>query len=209
MNETVLRSVRLALASLITVALFSQLLIGLTNDTGLTAVRFFSYFTVLSNTAAVALLTALAFRPNSDATARFAMFRGAVTVYMSVTFLVYVTILYPQLIDVGVPEPWIDVTIHLVGPLIVAADWMLHPPPTKLPPSTIWWWMTFPAAYVAYSLIRGPIVDWYPYPFLDPEVQEGYFWVGLWCVVIASVIAGIGWLYYWWANRKAREPATV
>jgi hypothetical protein len=28
-------------------------------------------------------------------------------------------------------------------------------------------WLGFPAGYLAYCLLRGPLVHWYPYPFLN------------------------------------------
>ena len=45
-------------------------------------------------------------------------------------------------------------------------------------------WLIFPLLYFAYSLIRGAIVDWYPYPFMDPRLH-GYGHVALNCLVIA------------------------
>ncbi|HEU4319080.1 MAG TPA: Pr6Pr family membrane protein [Acidimicrobiia bacterium] len=206
MNETVLRSVRLALASLITVALAAQLIIGLSRS-GLSIVNFFSYFTVLSNTMAVVMLTMLAFRPDRDETRWFAIFRGAVTVYMSVTGLVYVTILAPNLADVGVPEPWIDWTIHILGPLAVILDWFFNPPPRRLDDNAIWIWLSFPALYLMYSLARGPIADWYPYPFLDPSQENGYAGVGLWSLIVGVVVLAFGFLYYWWVNRANKVVA--
>jgi hypothetical protein len=40
-------------------------------------------------------------------------------------------------------------------------------------------WLIFPAVYLVYSLVRGPIADWYPYPFLDPDHGDGYANVAL------------------------------
>ena len=200
MNETTHRAIRLALASLLTVALVSQLFIGMSRSS-LTVVRFFSYFTVLSNAGAVVMLTMLAMRPGRDGSLGFATFRGAVTVYMSVTFLVYVTILYPQLTEVAVPEPWIDLSIHVIGPLILILDFVFFRPPVHLPTRTIPIWLVFPAAYLVYSLVRGPIVDWYPYPFLDPGGDAGYLGVALWSVVVLAVILVFGFAFYWWTNR--------
>lgn len=200
MSETTLRALRLALASLLAVALIAQLLIGLANS-GLTVSRFFSYFTVLSNIGAVIVLTMLAARPGRDSSVGFAMFRGAVTVYMTVTGLVYATLLYPQLTDVAVPEPWIDLSIHVVGPLLVVLDWVFHRPPARLPNHTLWIWLLFPAAYLVYSLIRGEIVDWYPYPFLDPTGENGYGGVAVWSFAVLMVVVGFSYLYVWWANR--------
>lgn len=200
MNQTTHRGLRLALASLIAVALVSQLFIGMSGS-NLSVVNFFSYFTVLSNTSAVVLLVLLAARPGRDDSLGFATFRGAVTVYMSVTGLVYAVILAPNLADVGVSEPWIDWAIHIIGPLAIALDWMFFRPPVRFPRRTLPVWLTFPAVYLAYSLIRGPVVDWYPYPFLDPVESNGYGGVALWSLVVLVVTLGFGLLYYWWANR--------
>ena len=46
-------------------------------------------------------------------------------------------------------------------------------------------WVVFPMAYLAYSLVRGAITGWYPYPFLDPR-EHGYTGV---LVVSAAVTA--------------------
>jgi hypothetical protein len=154
------------------------------------------------------MLVMLAARPDRATSHGFSQFRGAVTVYMSVTGVVYALILAPNLADVAVPEPWIDWSIHVVGPIAVALDWIVFPPPTRIPIQPMLIWLAFPAVYVAYSLIRGPIVDWYPYPFLDPAEADGYGGVAIWSLVVLVVILGFGFLYRWWANRSRSEPAT-
>lgn len=207
MSETTHRAVRLALASLLAVALAAQLLIGLSRSEGLTVVRFFSFFTVLSNGAAVVMLVMLAARPERDSSSGFALFRGAVTVYMSVTGLVYALILAPNLADVAVPEPWIDWAIHVIGPIAIAVDWILHPPPNRPPGNALWVWLVFPTLYLVYSLVRGPIVEWYPYPFLDPAESGGYGGVALWSGVVLVTVLAFGYLYHWWAIRQPARPA--
>lgn len=208
MSETTHRAVRLALASLLAVALVAQLAVGMSRS-GLTVVNFFSFFTVLSNTSAVVLLVLLAARPDRDASTRFAVFRGAVTVYMSVTGLVYALLLAPIAADVGVAEPWIDWSIHVIGPIAILADWIFDPPPSRLARNSIWAWLVFPAVYLVYSLVRGPVADWYPYPFLDPQ-EGGYGAVALWSVVVLVVILAFSYAYYWWANRTVqRRHATA
>jgi hypothetical protein len=201
MSRSTHRALRLALASLIATALLAQLAISLSKS-DLTIVRFFSFFTVLSNTAAAVMLTLLAGRPGRDGSAGFATFRGAVTVYMTVTFLVYIFVLAPNTVDVGLTEPWIDWTLHIIGPVAVTADWLFSPPSTGLEPRTVSIWIVFPAVYLAYTLIRGPIVDWYPYPILDPSQSDGYAVVAMWSAVVLVVIVVFGFLYRWWANRR-------
>jgi hypothetical protein len=57
-------------------------------------------------------------------------------------------------------------------------------------------WLAFPVVYLVYSLIRGPIVDWYPYPFLDPG-HNGYGAVAVTSLMLlvmsAALAAGLAW----------------
>ncbi len=55
-------------------------------------------------------------------------------------------------------------------------------------------WTIFPLLYLAYTLIRGAIVGFYPYPFLNPAHTEGYFGVALYCVAILVIFLVLGWL---------------
>lgn len=205
MSETLLRSMRLALASLLTVALVAQLAIGMSRAE-LSVANFFSFFTILSNVSAVVMLTMLAFRPERADEPWFAVFRGAVTVYMSVTGLVYATLLGPTGIDVGLTEPWVNWSLHIVGPLALVVDWIVHRPGIALPDRSWLIWLGFPAVYLIYTLMRGAIIDWYPYPFLDPSETGGYGGVALWSGVVLVVILGFGYGYQWWANRHRVAP---
>ncbi len=200
MNETPLRSLRLALASLLTVALAAQLAIGMSRAE-LSVANFFSFFTILSNVSAVVMLVMLAFRPDRADGEAFSVFRGAVTVYMSVTGLVYATLLGPTGIDVGLTEPWVNWTLHILGPLALAVDWIVHRPGVRLPSRSWLIWLAFPAVYLVYPLVRGATIDWYPYPFLDPGETDGYGGVALWSCVVLVVILAFGFGYQWWANR--------
>jgi hypothetical protein len=42
-----------------------------------------------------------------------------------------------------------------------------------------------------YSLIRGPIADWYPYPFLNPDENEGYLGVATTPITITIALIGL------------------
>lgn len=42
----------------------------------------------------------------------------------------------------------------------------------------------YPLAYLAFSLTRGALVGWYPYPFLDPR-PNGYLTVAVISLIIA------------------------
>lgn len=206
MSETTHRAFRLATASLLLVALVAQLAIGMSrNDLGL--VNFLSFFTILSNLAAVAVLVILAVRPARSEGGTFTVVRGAVTVYMAVTGLVYATLLAPTGVDVGLTEPWVNWSLHVIGPAVMIADWIAFRPPRNLSWRTLAVWLVFPAVYLGYTLIRGGIVDWYPYPFLDPSETGGYLMVAVWAGVVLVVILGFGAAFLWWANRREEAAA--
>jgi hypothetical protein len=131
--------------------------------------NFFSYFTIESN-----ILTVLVFAigglvdPRST---RWAYARGAVTLYMTITGIVHAVLLSD--IPVGLASPWINDVLHKVLPLVILADWVFFPPWPRVSYRAALGWLAFPLAYFAYSLIRGPFADFYPYPFLDPR-PDGY-----------------------------------
>ena len=204
-RPSLLRGFRLLVALAIAVALTSQFVISL-GIASFRPVNFFSYFTVLSNISAVVVLSLMAIKPGRSRDSGFVPFRGASTLYMAVTGLVYVTILLPMDTDVGVSEPWIDWVIHGIGPLFMLADWIYDRPP-RLGFGSLWGWLLFPLAYLAYSLIRGPIADWYPYPFLDPRPPHDYAEVAIGSAVVLIAILVIGSALVWWTRSGRQRSA--
>jgi uncharacterized membrane protein len=49
-------------------------------------------------------------------------------------------------------------------------------------------------------MIRGPIVDWYPYPFLDPR-GNGYGFVAIMSLFVAVVALLLVWLLCWTSRQ--------
>jgi hypothetical protein len=75
--------------------------------------------------------------------------------------------------------------LHRIFPIVVLIDWTLRPPRHLLTYQQALIWMVVPLGYLVYSLIRGPLVEWYPYPFLDPRRPGGYLLVAAYGVAIA------------------------
>jgi len=167
--------------------------------------NYFFFFTILSNILAAVLMTGQSLWPVwMD---RNGMFRGAVTMYMTITGMVYAVLLAPIEADVGLIDPWVNFVLHSLGPVALLNDWLLFPPAHRLKTSALWVWMGFPVVYFAVTLIRGPIADWYPYPFLDPRGDGGYASVAAYSVAVLLVFIGVGSLLRWWANaRGATQP---
>jgi hypothetical protein len=196
-----IRIARLSIALAIIVALAAQYVLGLEIPT-FRASNFFSYFTVLSNVIAAGILLVLVADPTRTYSHTFARWRGAATLYMAVTGVVYVTVLLPLDTDVGVSEPWIDLVIHGIGPLFMVLDWLIGPPPNRLSWGELNYWLAFPAIYLIYTLIRGPVADWYPYPFLDPR-EDGYVPVAVGGVLVLVTMVVLGAALVAWARRRS------
>jgi hypothetical protein len=141
----------------------------------------------------------------------WAWIRGAVTLYMVVTGIVYAALLANA--EVGLTAAWVNSAMHQVIPAVLLLDWLCFPPwPSRAEGGRGWpalAWLAFPLLYLTYSLSRGAAVDWYPYPFLDPRHPGGYGRVALYCVVLtvlmallALVIAAIG---RWRAARRRSD----
>ena len=177
-----------------------------TFDAGvLNPVNFFSYFTIQSNLIGAAVLLYLAVRGGAPRSARVDWWRGAACVYLTVTFFVVIFLLSTT--DVGLQLPWVDVVLHKVVPIVVVADYLIDPPTTRLSISDGLLWLAYPLIWLAYTMVRGPIAEWYPYPFLDPG-GGGYGPVAV--TVVAILVAGavLSAAYVWLGNLRGggRSP---
>ncbi|MCI0679232.1 MAG: Pr6Pr family membrane protein [Actinobacteria bacterium] len=203
-----LRVIRLGMALLIAVAIVAQLASS-NGRPGFDMFNFFSYFTIISNVVVCVLLALLAARPNRINDPRFAVFRGAATLYMAITGIVYAVLLAPIGADVDVTLPWVDSILHVIAPLWVVADWVIDPPRQPLRRNVFGVWLLFPALYLVYSLIRGAIVSWYPYPFLDPEEAGGYLAVAGVSLGVFVLTLALAALLRWWPDHLQRWVSIV
>lgn len=165
--------------------------------------HYFSYFTIDSNLLAAAVFLILAVR-RGERSAGFEMVRGLAVICMVVTGVVFSVLLSGTNVDTAIP--WVNDVVHSVMPIVVAVDWVLDPPRRELTYRQGFTWILFPGAWVAYTLIKGPIVGKYPYPFLDPA-NGGYGTVAIYCVAILAVMAILCVVAVWIANAtNDREP---
>lgn len=131
-------------------------------------IRFFSYFTVLTNIIVALTTTAMAFFPASKS-GRFAArptVQAAVAVYISIVGLVYSLFLR----SVWDPQGWqsvADHALHDVVPLAYVIYWIVFATKHGLTWFEPLKWLTYPLFYCVYSLARGAIAMWYPYWFVD------------------------------------------
>jgi hypothetical protein len=172
------RSVRTSAALVAAVATFALvlqyvLLVGATLGTigpFLATVRFFSYFTILSNLLVLLVTATFAFMPESGPGRWFTrpLVRGAVALYIGVTFAIYATILSALWEPEGA-QWWADSSLHYAVPVLYLSWWLFAVPHGGLRWSDMLRWLLFPLAYVCWVFLRGAWVHEYPYPFLDPD----------------------------------------
>lgn len=149
--------------------------------------NFFSFFTIQSNIFAAVMLfvSACVVGRNSS---RLNFFRGAATLYMVMTGAIFAVLLSnidPRLLTA---VPWDNVVLHYIMPVVMLLDWIIDRshPPVRLQRAVLW--LIVPLVYVVYTLVRGPLVDWYPYPFLNPNITDGYGSIALTSLVITSFV---------------------
>jgi hypothetical protein len=167
-------------AGVVLVAIATQL-ISLAGEGTLNPVNYFSYFTIDSNLIAAGVLIAGAVRWNRPASKIFELVRGAAVVYMSITGIVFTLLLSNTDVDTAIR--WVNTVVHELMPLVLLADWLVTPPATRLQLRQGLLWLSFPLVWIVYTLIRGAIVNRYPYPFLDPA-NGGYGSVTVYCIAI-------------------------
>ncbi len=177
--------IRLVTALLIVVAIAAQCQ-RLSSDGVFKPFNVFSFFTIQSNILTVFVLLGLEFRERTSVFRLARTIRPGVVLYMAMTGVVYAVLLAPAAADVGLTAKWVDAIVHVLAPIVIVADWFLSAPERKPMMADIPRWIAFPVAWLAYSLIRGSIVDWYPYPFLDPRPGSSNA-AGSWPMVVLMV----------------------
>ena len=83
-----------------------------------------------------------------------------------------------------------NVLLHTVVPVMAVVGWLLFGPRRIVSRRVAWLSVIFPVCYLAFTLIRGAIVHWYPYRFID-VTQFGYGRVVLNCVPIPLFTLGL------------------
>lgn len=158
---------------------------------GTRLIRFISYFTVLSNLLVAVTTTTLALDQN-----RFPrwwrVIRLNAVVCIAVTGVVHWFLLRP-LLDLTGGDALADKLLHVVVPLLAVIGWVAFGPRGRVDSSLLWPSLIFPIGWLAYTLVRGAIVDWYPYPFLDVRLH-GYPGALAACAGVAVLLLALTWL---------------
>lgn len=201
-NKIFLISYKIFLALLGFSALVTE--IAVTVERGVfNAGNFFSFFTVQVNILVFITFILSALVIASGKQKRWLdVLRAVSTVYILVVGIGFAVLLAGLEGVALTAAPWDNTVLHYIIPVAVLLDFIIDRPKRKISFKTGLWWITFPIAYVVYSLVRGSIVGWYPYPFLNPA-NHGF---GAVAVTVAGLVV-LGVLIIavvtWMTKRKS------
>ncbi|MBX2925928.1 MAG: Pr6Pr family membrane protein [Chitinophagaceae bacterium] len=162
---------------------------------GETTIRFFSFFTILTN-----LLVAVYFTVSMvKQKGRYLSMLDkpgtltSVTVYITVVGLVYQVVLRSTWNPTGL-QKIVDELLHSIIPVIVIFFWYLYERKSLVKFRQIPQWLLYPLLYLVYILIRGSFSGFYPYPFVN-VANIGLQKVLINCVVLTALFIGISALF--------------
>ncbi len=133
-----------------------------------TIIRYFSFFTILTNILVTTCCTVLLLKGKSKLNDFFsrAKILSAIALYITIVGLVYNLILRFLWKPEGL-QLLVDELLHTVIPLSFIFFWMFFVAKAKLQWKDIFPWLLYPFGYIIYVLIRGAFSGFYPYPFID------------------------------------------
>lgn len=156
-----------------------------------TSIRFFSYFTILTNIIVAGYFTLQAL--NRIPKIKKPGILTAITIYILIVGLVYQTILRSTWAPKGL-QRLVDELLHTIIPILVLIYWYLYENKNRLNYRQILPWAIYPLLYLFYILIRGYFSDFYPYPFIN-AINLGYFQVLINSFGILLLFAALSMLF--------------
>ncbi len=169
--------------------------------TGETLVRFFSYFTILTNTLAASVLAGVMLGWNRTFLANPKV-QTAVAVYITIVGAVYFLILRHLWQPQG--AQWLaDTLLHYAMPALYVLFWLFFVKKPALEWRDSLCWLIFPLLYVCAVLARGLPSKFYPYPFIDAN-ELTYTEIARNSAVLLAAFLLVGLLYIALSRLTAR-----
>jgi hypothetical protein len=135
---------------------------------GASSLKFFSFFTILTNILAAAALLVPLVAPRSWLGEYLS--RPSVRTVIAGYLIMVGTVYYLLLRDLSHRQGFslmLEQTLHYVTPPLFVIDWTLFVPKRGVDWRVKYAALVFPLLYVVWTLVHGVLTGWYPYPFLD------------------------------------------
>ena len=177
------------------IAQFYLIILNRTVSVVETVIRYFSFFTILTNLLVALCFTFLLLNPKSKLGIFFSRITSlaAITVYILVVGMVYNLILRFLWAPKGL-QLIVDELLHTVIPLLCVIFWWIYVRSKALKWKDAYPWLIYPLVYIFIILIRGAASGYYPYPFIDVNII-GYTKVFVNSGIFAVCFLGISLLF--------------
>ncbi len=179
-----------------------------TGTLGRRVVSFSSFFTIQSDILVLVAAIALAIAPaRGEYWLRWVRLAGLIGI--TVTFLVNVIVLRPLTAN-RYEGVWVvtDLALHYLTPALAIVGWLWFGPRRRFWPRLVADVLVWPALWVVWTFIRGAIIGWYPYPFLD-VARHGYAFALAGVAIVTVLGVGLGALFVWVDRRLPPSPGTA
>jgi hypothetical protein len=178
---------------------FYLILLNRTASVAETIIRFFSFFTILTNILVAFCCTMLWLRPGTSRGRHFSMpgTLTAITVYITIVGLVYNLVLRSYWEPQGLQQV-VDELLHSVMPSLFLIFWITFVPKKDLHWKEVFPWLIYPLVYILFIIVRGALSGFYPYPFIDINkiayhealINTGGLLIGF--LLLSLLLVGIG-----------------
>jgi hypothetical protein len=140
-------------------------------DLGTRLVRFCSYLTIWFNVLVAWSTFTLAVGRDRD-TRLWRALRLDAVVLATVGGLVHFFFLLP-LLDLSGWDFVADKLLHMAVPVLALVGWLVFGPRGRADRADLVPFLVLPVFWLVCTLVRGELVEWYPYPFIDVN-EHGY-----------------------------------
>jgi hypothetical protein len=163
-----------------------------------------SYYTLQSNILVMVFFAALLARQLLGKKGFPPVVKGAVTLCITITFLVYHFILQPTLFEMSGGSYVLsgaNLIVHYIVPLMTLADWLLFDEKGRFKRIDPVKWLVIPLAYFIFALARAQFASFaisgsrYPYFFMDVD-KYGVGQVAVNVVLIGAGFAVLGYIIF-------------
>jgi hypothetical protein len=159
-------------------------------DLGTRLVRYCSYLTIWFNVLVAWSTFTLATGRDRD-TRLWRALRLDAVVIATIGGLVHFFFLLP-LLDLSGWDYVADKLLHMAVPALALVGWLVFGPRGRADRRDLVPFLVVPVAWLGYTLVRGELVEWYPYPFIDVN-EHGYGVVLLNTLAVAGAMVLAAW----------------
>jgi hypothetical protein len=167
-------------------------------------VRFASFMTIWFNVIVAGTCAVLMVDPDHDGRVWRALRLDGVVI-AGVGAVVHWFLLRPLLQLSGL-DYLADKLLHIAVPVLALLGWIVFGPRQRVAPRDVGTFLIVPLIWLAYTLVRGMIVHWYPYPFLNVD-QHGYAFVSAVALALAAALLGLATAAMWLDRRLPGNPS--